>query len=92
MLFLEAEFEGVLDDFGDFTPYLDLYELIPPIDGSDESCSQLILMIHKIEAVGGNSGQLAEMSGGGQRATLMKEFCLWRSSVEVFLQMLGRES
>ncbi|KAH7842818.1 hypothetical protein Vadar_009538 [Vaccinium darrowii] len=34
VLFLEAEFEGVLGDFGDFIPCLDLYELIPPIDGS----------------------------------------------------------
>ncbi|KAH7860099.1 hypothetical protein Vadar_009305 [Vaccinium darrowii] len=45
VLFLEAESEGVLDDFGDFTPCLDLFELIPPIDGSDESFSQPILMV-----------------------------------------------
>ncbi|KAF7154477.1 hypothetical protein RHSIM_Rhsim01G0027700 [Rhododendron simsii] len=42
VLFVEAESEGVIDDFGDFTPCFELQQLIP---SSDESFSLPLLML-----------------------------------------------
>ncbi|KAG5563982.1 hypothetical protein RHGRI_000227 [Rhododendron griersonianum] len=45
VLFVEAECEGVIDDFGDFTPCFELQQLIPTSGCSDESFSLPILML-----------------------------------------------
>ncbi|KAH7861652.1 hypothetical protein Vadar_028922 [Vaccinium darrowii] len=48
VLFVEAESEGVIDDFGDFTPCFDLEQLIPTVDKSDQSFSITPLLILQI--------------------------------------------
>ncbi|XP_076915810.1 shikimate O-hydroxycinnamoyltransferase-like [Bidens hawaiensis] len=47
VLFLEADYDGVIDDFGDFTPTPELQELIPAVDYSRgiESYPLLVLQV-----------------------------------------------
>lgn len=45
VLFVEAESDGVIDDFGDFTPCSNFQQLIPTIESYNESSSHPILMV-----------------------------------------------
>ena len=50
VLFVEAETNGVIDDFGDFAPTLELRQLIPAVDYSRgiETYSLLVLQVRSI--------------------------------------------
>lgn len=50
VLFVEAESDGVIDEFGDFAPTLELRKLIPAVDYSlgIDSYSLLVLQVHSI--------------------------------------------
>ncbi|XP_047339195.1 shikimate O-hydroxycinnamoyltransferase [Impatiens glandulifera] len=45
VLFVEAETDSIIDDFGDFAPTLELRQLIPPVDYSKEISSYPLLVL-----------------------------------------------
>lgn len=45
VLFVEAESDGVIDDFGDFAPTLDLRKLIPAVDYSRGISASSLLVL-----------------------------------------------
>ena len=45
VLFVEAEAEGTVDDFGDFTPTMELKRLIPNVDYTDDISSFPLLVL-----------------------------------------------
>ncbi|KAH7859812.1 hypothetical protein Vadar_005768 [Vaccinium darrowii] len=51
VLFVEAEAEGVTDDFSDFAPCLEIKQLIPTVDCSDQSFSFPLLLLQELPAV-----------------------------------------
>ncbi|KAH7861888.1 hypothetical protein Vadar_032226 [Vaccinium darrowii] len=61
-LFVEAEAEGVIDDFGDFAPCLEIKQLIPTVDCSDESFSFPLLLLQN----GNVNGCLTSSSSGSR--------------------------
>nr|QIC52996.1 hydroxycinnamoyl CoA shikimate/quinate hydroxycinnamoyl transferase [Solanum nigrum] len=58
VLFVEAESDGVVDDFGDFAPTLELRQLIPAVDYSQgiESYALLVLQITHFKCGGVSLG------------------------------------
>lgn len=45
VLFVAADYDGAIDDFGDFSPCLELQQLIPTIGHFDESFSSPLLLL-----------------------------------------------